>query len=111
MSATDPQSGADPEQSSTLNKREGTSALLASLPTEKQKTCPHPLPEIGHLRADNIRICYHCWGRLDENLKLIIEDTFSVEPEAPEPMALPAEPSGKSEETRPPAASGESVAA
>jgi hypothetical protein len=78
-SATDPQSPADPEQSSTLNKNNGTS-LDASLPTpiksgptEKQKTCPHPPSEIVFLQ-DNITICHHCYGLLDENLKLVEED-------------------------------------
>ena len=66
--ATDPQSGADPEQSSPLNKKKGTSPEAAS-PTEKQKTCPHPLSEIVYL-CENIILCHHCYGLLDENLKL-----------------------------------------
>jgi Helix-turn-helix domain len=45
-----------PEQSPTLNKENGTSRN-ASLPTEKQKTCPHPLSEIVHL-SDNITLCH-----------------------------------------------------
>jgi hypothetical protein len=71
-SATDPQSPDDPEQSSSLNKNNGTS-LDALLPTEKQKTCPHPPSEIVFLQ-DNITICHHCYGLLDENLKLVEED-------------------------------------
>jgi hypothetical protein len=71
-SAADPQSPADPEQSSTLNKNNGTS-LDALLPTEKQKTCPHPPSEIVFLQ-NNITICHHCYGLLDENLKLVTED-------------------------------------
>jgi Helix-turn-helix domain len=97
LSATDPQSGADPEQSSSLNKKQRTitdvdlsadrqdfyasknqSPLSCShsqsfAPTEKQKTCPHPPSEIVFLR-DNITICNHCYGLLDENLKLVTED-------------------------------------
>jgi Helix-turn-helix domain len=69
LSATDPQSGADPEQSSSLNKNNGTSRN-ASLPTEKQQTCSHPPEEIVFL-PDNIILCHHCYGLLDENLKLV----------------------------------------
>jgi Helix-turn-helix domain len=68
-SATDPQSAADPEQVLPLNKNTRTSFNDASLPTEKQKTCPHPPEEIGFL-PDNIILCHHCYGLLDENLKL-----------------------------------------
>jgi Helix-turn-helix domain len=71
--ATDPQSPADPEQVFSLNKNNGTS-LVALLPTEKQKTCPHPPTEIVFL-ADNVTICHHCYGLLDENLKLQEEET------------------------------------
>jgi hypothetical protein len=42
-------------------------------PTDKQKTCPHPPSEIVFL-ADNVTICHHCYGLLDENLKLDTED-------------------------------------
>jgi hypothetical protein len=41
-------------------------------PTEKQKTCSHPLSEIVHL-SDNIIVCHHCFGLLDENLTLVEE--------------------------------------
>ena len=41
--------------------------------TEKQKTCPHPPKEIVFL-ADNITVCHHCYGLLDENLKLVEEE-------------------------------------
>lgn len=44
------------------------------MPTEKQKTCPHP-SEFIVLLPDDIRICNHCYGLLDENLKLV-EDHF-----------------------------------
>ena len=83
--ATSPGAPVPPEQSSLLNKKERTSPDIASLPTEKQKTCPHPLPEIGYLPADNIRICHHCFGLLDDNLKLITEESGVTE--APEPQA------------------------
>jgi hypothetical protein len=43
------------------------------MPTEKQKTCPHPPTEIVFL-TDNITVCHHCYGLLDENLKLATED-------------------------------------
>jgi hypothetical protein len=67
--ATDPQSAADPEQSSSLNKNNGTS-VDALLPTEKQKTCSHP-PEFIVFLPDNITICHHCFGLLDEHLQLV----------------------------------------
>jgi hypothetical protein len=44
------------------------------MPTEKQKACPHPPTEIVFL-ADNVTICHHCYGLLDENLKLQEEET------------------------------------
>jgi Helix-turn-helix domain len=69
-SATDPRSAADPEQEVSLNKKERTTENPASLPTAKQQTCPHPLAEIVFL-ADNIIVCHHCYGLLDENLTLI----------------------------------------
>jgi hypothetical protein len=68
-SATDPQSPADPKQSSPLNKKNGTS-LRDVAPTEKQKTCAHP-PEGIVFLPDNITICHHCYGLLDENLTLV----------------------------------------
>ena len=112
LSATDPQSAADPKQSSSLNNKERTNSPLASLLTEKQKTCPHPLPEIGYMCAENIRYCRHCWGHLDENLKLITEETFLTERGAVTSGALPeCEPSGEPEGKQPPEARGESVAA
>ena len=72
-SATDPQSPDAPEQSSSLNKKMRTSAEVDLMPTEKQKTCPHP-PEFIVILPDNITICHHCYGLLDENLKLIEEE-------------------------------------
>jgi hypothetical protein len=48
------------------------------MPTEKQKTCPHPPSEIVIL-GDNITICHHCYGLLDENLKLQEEEKSPVE--------------------------------
>jgi hypothetical protein len=71
--ATDPQAPADPKQSPTLNKKNYRTSFGACPPTEKQKTCPHPASEIVFL-PDNITICHHCYGLLDENLKLVEED-------------------------------------
>ena len=75
--APDPQSAADPKQSSPLNKNERTSPDVAFAPTEKQKTCPHPPSEIVHL-SDNITLCHHRYGLLDENLTLREETTLTV---------------------------------
>jgi Helix-turn-helix domain len=41
--------------------------------TTKQRNCPHPMSEVVFL-ADNVTICHHCYGLLDENLKLVSED-------------------------------------
>jgi helix-turn-helix protein len=54
-------------------KKQRTLEEIDFMPTEKQKTCNHPYELISYL-PDNIRICYHCWGLLDENLKLIEEE-------------------------------------
>jgi Helix-turn-helix domain len=62
-----------PEQSSSPNKKQRTIAEVDLMPTEKQKACPHPPSEIVFL-PDNITICHHCYGLLDENLKLVEED-------------------------------------
>ena len=48
------------------------------MPTEKQKTCPHP-PESIVILPDEITICNHCYGLLDVNLKLQEEEILSVE--------------------------------
>jgi hypothetical protein len=62
--ATSP-GGAD--ATSLKNKtKERTSEPLLCLPTEKQKTCPHPQEEIACL-SENIIICNHCFALLDEN--------------------------------------------
>ena len=42
-------------------------------PTEKQRACPHPPTEIVFL-AENVTICHHCYGLLDENFTLLEED-------------------------------------
>ena len=42
------------------------------MPTEKQKTCTHPV-ELIVILPDDITICNHCYGLLDENFKLIEE--------------------------------------
>jgi hypothetical protein len=100
-----------PEQSSLLNKKERTSSTLALLPTEKQKTCPHPAPAIVYL-SDDITICHHCYGLLDENLTLITEGKFSVENGKAEHRAWPeCEPIGEPEGKHPPEAGQASVAA
>jgi hypothetical protein len=77
---TDPQSLADPEQSSFSNKKIRTITEVDLMPTEKQKTCPHP-PEFIVILPDNITICHHCYGLLDENLQLIKEHIPSPEAE------------------------------
>ena len=59
-----------PKQSSSLNKKIRTIAEVDLIPTEKQKTCAHPASEIV-LLADNITLCHHCYGLLDENLTLV----------------------------------------
>ena len=85
-----------PEQSPSSNKKQRTiddvdffaeksqyvpvgSQLLPappSGPTDKQKTCSHPFSEIVHL-SDNIIVCHHCFGLLDENLTLVEEKQSS----------------------------------
>jgi Helix-turn-helix domain len=109
--ATTPSAALPPEQSSLLNKKERTSSLLTSLPTEKQKTCPHPAPAIVYL-SDDITICHHCYGLLDENLMLTTEGKISVENGEAEHRAWPeCEPSGEPEGKHPPEAGRESAAA
>jgi hypothetical protein len=68
-----PGSGSAPPKQSSLNKKERTITEVDLMPTEKQKTCPHPPSEIVIL-ADNVTICHHCYGLLDENFKLVSED-------------------------------------
>jgi hypothetical protein len=58
-----------PEQSPLLNKKQRTIAQVDLMPTEKQKTCSHPVALIVIL-PDNITICNHCYGLLDEDLNL-----------------------------------------
>ena len=81
-SATDPQSAADPEQVFSLNKKIRTTENPASLPTEKQQICPHPPSEIVFL-SDNIIVCHHCYGLLDENLTLITYRPAAAEEDTP----------------------------
>jgi hypothetical protein len=61
-----------PEQSEE-NKKKRTIAQVDLMPTEKQKACPHP-PAFIVILPDNITICNHCYGLLDENLNLIEEN-------------------------------------
>lgn len=70
LSAPYPQSPDDPKQSSTFNKNIRTIEEISLMPTEKQKACPHPLSEIVYL-SENVTICNHCYGLLDENLRLV----------------------------------------
>jgi hypothetical protein len=63
-----------PEQVPIHNKKQRTITEVDLMPTEKQKACPHPPSEIVFL-ADNITVCHHCYGLLDENLKLQEEET------------------------------------
>jgi hypothetical protein len=68
----------EPPEQSEQNKKKRTIDDVDFYPTEKQKNCPHPPSEIVVL-ADNVTICHHCYGLLDENLKLQEEKTPSVE--------------------------------
>jgi hypothetical protein len=45
------------------------------------QTCPHPPSEIVIL-PEGITICHHCYGLLDENLKLKEEKPSPVEAKA-----------------------------
>jgi Helix-turn-helix domain len=66
----------DPHKS-LINSHVCPSPIMEILqPTEKQKACPHPPTEIVFL-ADNVTICHHCYGLLDENLKLQEEESTS----------------------------------
>ena len=58
------------------------------MPTEKQKTCPHP-PELIVILPDNITICNHCYGLLDENLKLQEEEISPLKLSRHKNRALP----------------------
>jgi hypothetical protein len=71
-----PSSTPPPKQSSSPNKKQRSITdvdLMPKNPTEKQKTCPHPPTHVVFL-ADNVTICHHCYGLLDENLRLLEED-------------------------------------
>lgn len=66
-------------QKSLINSHICPSENMKSVqPTEKQKACPHPVTEIVFL-AENVTICHHCYGLLDENLKLQEEEIVTVE--------------------------------
>jgi hypothetical protein len=60
-----------PEPSEENKKKEKKEGVVENEPTQKQKTCQHPAPAIIVLPEDNLKICHHCWGLLDENLKLV----------------------------------------
>ena len=66
-----------PEHSES-NKKKRTIEEVDLMPTEKQKTCPHP-PEFIVILPDDITICNHCYGLLDENFKLQEEEILTVE--------------------------------
>jgi hypothetical protein len=68
-----------PKQSSP-NKKQRTITDVDFYPTEKQKTCPHP-PSLIVFLPDNITICHHCYGLLDDNLRV------SEERKTPEAVA------------------------
>jgi len=68
-----PGSGAAPPKQSSPNKKERTISEVDLMPSQRQKTCPHPPNEIVIL-ADNVTICHHCYGLLDDNLQLRQED-------------------------------------
>jgi Helix-turn-helix domain len=102
-----------PEQVFSLNKKEERTTESLLLPTEKQQTCQHPAPAIVYL-SDNITLCHHCYGLLDENLTLITEEKFLADRGADERRALPErDPAeeGNPEGKHPPEAGAESVAA
>jgi hypothetical protein len=61
-----------PEQSPLPNKKQLTIEEVDLLPTEKQKTCTHPY-ELIVILPDDITICNHCYGLLDENFQLVEE--------------------------------------
>jgi len=65
------------------NKTKERTREALALPTEKQKTCPHPREEIACL-SENIIICNHCFALLDDNPTLA---TITL-PRSPE-RALP----------------------
>ena len=67
-----------PEQVPLINKKQRTIQEVDLMPTEKQQTCPH-LPEYIVILPDNITICNHCYGLLDENFTLIEEEKYPSE--------------------------------
>jgi helix-turn-helix protein len=67
-----------PEQSPPLNKKQRTIDEVDLMPTEKQKSCPHP-SEYVVILPDNITICHHCYSLLDENLTLQEEEKLPEE--------------------------------
>ena len=67
-------SSTEPPKQSEPNKKQRTISEADFMPTEKQKTCPHPPTSIVIL-PDNITICNHCYGLLDPDFKLIEESS------------------------------------
>lgn len=76
--ATAPGALLPPEQSSSLNKKQRTIAEVDFMATEKQKTCSHPV-ELIVILPDDVTICNHCYGLLDENFQLIEEEKTPAE--------------------------------
>ena len=62
-----------PKPASSTNNKQRTMTEVDLMPTERQKTCAHPRDAIVFL-PDNITICHHCYGLLDEHLTLREED-------------------------------------
>jgi hypothetical protein len=65
------------ENPQTPHSTPATSHIRPQTPM-RQRTCPHPPSEIIFL-ADNVTICHHCYGLLDENFKLQEEEIVTVE--------------------------------
>jgi hypothetical protein len=78
VATADPPSRPEPPEQFSLNKKIRTITEVNLFPTERQKTCPHPPSEIVFL-ADDVTICHHCYGLLDENLTLMVEGDTPLE--------------------------------
>jgi hypothetical protein len=77
--ATSPSAPLPPKQVfSSQNKKERTITKVNLMPTEKQKTCPHP-PAFIVILPDNITICHHCYGLLNADFKLIEENSTPID--------------------------------
>ena len=54
-----------PPKQSEPNKKQRTITDVDFLPTEKQRICPHPAPEVVYLSA-GIVVCHHCYSLLPD---------------------------------------------